>query len=99
MIIKINNVEYLIKQSLRSLMMFEQLTDKKASQIEDTLTDTITIFYCMLKSNNKNFDYKFEDFIDLIEDDIDAVNQFVEFIKENSKKNSKNEDKKKEVSK
>lgn len=98
MIIKINNVEYTIKQSLRSLMMFEQLTDKKASQIEDTLTDTITIFYCMLKSNNKNFDYKFEDFIDIIDNEVDAVNQFVDFIKQAST-NSKDENKKKEVNK
>lgn len=97
MIIKINNVEYLIKQSLRSLMMFEQLTDKKASQIEDNLTDTITIFYCMLKSNNKNFDFKFEDFIDIIDNEVDAVNQFVEFIKQASTPSTEN--KKKEVNK
>ena len=64
--VTINSKEFELKQSIRALMLFEQMTEKKASQIEDNLTDTVTIFYCMLKANNKDFDYGFETFIDYL---------------------------------
>ena len=83
--------EFYIKESIRSLLIFEELTGKKAAEISDNLTDTLTLFYCFLRANNKDtFNYTFENFIDLIDVNESAVNSFVKFIELQAIKNAKN---------
>ena len=98
-IIKLQEKEYEIKQSIRALMLFEQLTGKKAGEIEDNLTDTITIFYCMLKANNKEFNYTFDTFVEAIEVDEEALSTYIDFIKAQAIKTADKQVKKKQQQK
>lgn len=78
--------EWIIKKSMSSFLLFEELTKKPISEFNGTLSDTLTMFYCILKSKNPEFTYSFSDFIDLIDEEIEAVQKFNEFIeKENEK--------------
>lgn len=78
--IQIAGVDYVIKKSFRSLMLFEQLSKKNVDEIGESVTDLMMLFYCILKANNKHFEFEFEDFIDLIDDNQDTMDIFSEYI-------------------
>jgi hypothetical protein len=69
--IKVNGKEYSVKFSYRTYMLYEEFTDGKSIQEIKGLKDTLTLFYCSLNAYN-DFEYTFEQFIDLIEDDTNA---------------------------
>lgn len=74
-------VEYNIKQSFRALMMFEELAGKEASKANDSVTDLLKMFYCILKASNSNsFTYTFDKFIDLIDTNLLAVSEFTNYL-------------------
>ncbi len=79
--IKINGVEYKIKQSFRALMLFEEMTGKSVYQMDQTLNDVIKLFYCIIKANNRNiFNFSFDEFIDTIDDNPDSVELFNDYL-------------------
>jgi hypothetical protein len=79
--IKIDNKEFIIKQTFRSLMLFEEITKKPATQVNDSLTDIITLFYCVLKGANKTtFNYTQDEFIDLLDTHQDSINVFTDYL-------------------
>lgn len=85
--IKLGEKEYVVKKSMRALLLFEELTGKPMSKIDDSLNNTITLFYCILKVANKDFNYTFDEFIDLIDENIDSINVFTEYLQSEAKKN------------
>lgn len=78
--IKIGAVEYQIRQSFRALMLFENLTGKPVSESKDSVNTLMLMFYCILKSNNKDFEYSFETFVDLIDDNSDSIEVFSNYL-------------------
>jgi spore coat polysaccharide biosynthesis protein SpsF (cytidylyltransferase family) len=79
--IKIDGKEFLIKQSFRSLMEFEKMTKKPAPEMDVTVNDLITLFYCVLKAANKEtFDYSFENFIDVLDNNSEVLNEFSNYL-------------------
>lgn len=93
--IKIGEKEYKIRQSFRALLLFEELSGKDVSDIKDSVTDILKLFYCILKANNKDtFNYTFDEFIDLIDENYESVDVFSKFLTELN-----NEPKKKRVGK
>jgi hypothetical protein len=79
--IKIENNEYVVKQSFRSLMLFEEMTGKNANQLTDNLTDLMTLFYCILQAGNKDiFKFSFDQFIDLIDNNQDTIQVFNDYL-------------------
>lgn len=66
--IKINEVEYKVKRTNRSLLEFEKLTKKSIEEISANLTDMLGIFYSILKANNQHFNFTFEDFVDYLDE-------------------------------
>ena len=75
--ITINGKQLKVKQSFRSLMLFEEMTQRSVYKMNETVNDTVTLFYCILKGNNKElFTYSFDQFVDLLDDSPEYFDQF-----------------------
>lgn len=60
--IKIKDIDYEFKVTIRGMMIFEE-TMKKNFSITN-LTDTYVYMYCILMACNNNFVMSFDDFLD-----------------------------------
>lgn len=70
--INFDGKEYKIKLfSYRALFLFEELAGKPFSEAS-TLKDNVLYMYCLL-SANKDFEYEFEDYLDVLEDNPDML--------------------------
>jgi hypothetical protein len=79
--IKIAGKEYILKQSFRGLMTFEEMTNKPVEAVE-TMKDILTLFYCLLKACNKEtFTYSLDSFIDELDDSGAGIETFTNFMK------------------
>jgi hypothetical protein len=79
--IKIDDKDFIIRQSFRSLMEFEKMTKKPAPEMDITVNDLVTLLFCILKSANKDtFNYTFEGFIDVLDNNSEIVNEFSNFL-------------------
>lgn len=79
--IKINDVEYILRNSTRALLKFEELTGKSVLLINENYTDTITLFYSMLYGANKNtFKYGLDEFIDVLDDNEGSIEVFNNYL-------------------
>lgn len=66
MTIKINDKEFALKQTIRSIFLWEQITGR-SFEIQNTL-DNYLYFYCILLANNPDF-MLWDDFITAIDED------------------------------
>lgn len=79
MTITINNIEYKLKYTLRSLFIYEKITDNQFTG--KSLIDYYILFYSTLLANNSDtFKYTFDEFIQLCDDDSSLFVQFTEFL-------------------
>jgi hypothetical protein len=84
--ITIAETQLAIKQSFRALMLFEEMTNKSVNQMNETVADILTLFYCILKGNNqKLFNYSFDEFLDVIDEQPEVFTQFTEYLQEQAK--------------
>lgn len=95
--IKLFGKEWVLKRSMTAFLLFEELRKKPISELSNSLVDTLTIFYCILKAKNKNFNYSFDEFVELLDDEIDALNNFNAYMEKESSKNKSESSKKKKV--
>ena len=87
--IKIGETVYNIKQSFRALMIFEEITGKNISMANDSVSDILMMFYSLLKGNNKDFEFSFENFVELIDDNPESVEAFTDYLNNLSKEQTK----------
>lgn len=88
--ITINGKELSVKQSFRSLMEFEKMTGRNAYEFNPGVTDSLTIFYCILKAaNRETFDYSFDDFLGLLDENPKALEDFNEYVTKLAEENLK----------
>lgn len=80
----IKNTEYKLKYTLRALFIYEQITGK-AFKLE-TITDEYIFFYCMLLANNPNIQLTFNELIDAIDEDLEIMKQFQDFLRKELEK-------------
>lgn len=79
--ITIDGVEYTIKQSFRSLMLFEEMTGKNISKMDESIADILKLFYCILKGNNmETFMYSFDAFVDVIDEKPETLVVFTDYL-------------------
>lgn len=84
--IKIENVDYTLKNSTRALMKFEEITKRSVTELNENFTDTIALFYSMLYGANKNtFKYSYEEFIDILDDNQNQIEVFSNFLIDQAK--------------
>lgn len=72
--IEINGRQYKVKYSLRSLFIFEQITDKPFA-LTSTLDKTL-FYYCLVLANNKDTELTFDEFVDAIDENPNLINEF-----------------------
>lgn len=83
--LKLNGETYKIKYSFRALMYFEEMTSKKIDQINENVSDTLTIFYCILKASNRDtFNYTFDAFVDLVDEFPTSLEVFTDFLQQSA---------------
>lgn len=76
--IKDNEIE--LKYTLRSMIMYENITDQTFNP--QTLTDMITFMYCVVVASSKDYSLKFDEFIDYVDDNPNIINEFGKWIQE-----------------
>lgn len=98
--ITINSKDYIIKQSFRTFMLFEEQTGKSIASADITsFADTFKLLYCSLKACNRNtFNFSFDEFIDVIDEQPEILTKFTDFVESESNISNISEDnKKKEI--
>jgi hypothetical protein len=79
--ITIKGEEFLLKNTTRALLKFEEITEKSVAELNENITDTMALFYCMLYGANRNtFKYTYDEFIDLVDDDQSSLDMFSNFL-------------------
>lgn len=76
--ITINDKEIELKYTMRSMMLYENITEK--SFTPSTMTDLITFMYCIVVASSKDYSLKFDDFIDYLDENPAVLNEFSEWI-------------------
>ena len=90
--ITIDGKEYLIKQSFRGMMDYEESTGKLVSDIKTT-TDIVKFLYSMLKASNKNeWKYSFDEFIDVVDEHPEIFEFFKSFNSDSTEKKTQEKD-------
>lgn len=93
--ININGKNYTLKNTIRSLFIFEKIAGKQFDG--KNLIDYYILFYSNLLANNPDeFNLTFDEFIELNDQDMSLFNQFVEFITKSNQVNNQLIDKDKE---
>lgn len=97
MTININGTEYLIKNSLRVSLAYEnmKLSLEKANSLKPAeertemgpLMESFLYFYAMIFANNKDKFISFDDFIDAIDEDPNIIEKLNSVLNEEQKKN------------
>jgi len=71
--ISIKGKDYPVKMSIRAMIEYETITGKSISSVE-SLKDITVVFYCTVKAGGTDITY--DQFMDLIDDDMDAIGSF-----------------------
>lgn len=81
--IKINDKTIQLKKSFRSLIAYESATGKAFNP--STITESIMYFYCVIISSNSDLELSFDNFMDWLDDNPMALQEFTEWIVEQNK--------------
>jgi hypothetical protein len=86
---KIGTEEYLIKQTFRSLMLFEEMTGIQYEN-DNKMGTQFKMLYCILKAANRDtFKYSWDEFLDLLDNNQESVQTFFDYIQKLSGKSTK----------
>lgn len=97
MILKIKDKDVTLKYSFRSLMLYENIQNK--SFTPSTTTDVLVFMYCVIMGSEKDLDFTFDEFLDLVDEDQTLVIKFSEWLtKEINKQNTLSAEEKEEES-
>lgn len=86
MTIKIKDKEVELKYTLRSMLMYENITDKSFNP--ETLTDVITFMYCVVVASSQDYSLKFDDFISELDEHPELITDFGEWLNTSSNNNN-----------
>lgn len=92
--ITINNHEVELKKTFRSYVIYESITDKIFAP--KTMSDIITYFYSVVLASDRNLELTFDEFIDWLDDNEDALNDFEQWLTKINEVDSQFQSKKKE---
>lgn len=93
--ININGKNYTLKNTIRSLFIYEKIAGKQFDG--KNLIDYYILFYSILLANNPDeFNLTFDEFIEVNDKDMNLFNQFIEFITKSNQLNNQLIDKEKE---
>lgn len=96
MTITINDKEIELKQTIRSLLMYENIQGE--SYQPKSLNDILLYIFCVVVSSSKDYSLDYDTFIDWVDEHPDELTQIVQFIQQtqqNQNNIKKNKTKKK----
>lgn len=67
-----------LKYSLRAMMMYENVTDGK--EYPTTLTDMITLMYCIVVTSAKDYSITFDEWIEYLDEHMEFLNEFTTWM-------------------
>ena len=91
--INIKDKEIELKKSFRSYILFESITNQIFNP--KTMSDIITYFYSVVLASDRNLELTFDEFIDWLDENEDALNDFEKWLTEISKVEEQFQSKKK----
>lgn len=77
--VTINNKEYKLKYSVRTMMLFEAAANRIFSL--DTLSDQYLFLYCCILAGNKDTDLTFDKLLDSLDEDPSIFTVYTDFMK------------------
>lgn len=80
MTIKINDKEIELKQTIRSLLMYENIQGH--SYQPNSLNDVLLYIYCVVVASSKDYTLDYDQFIDWVDEHPDELSQIVQFIQQ-----------------
>lgn len=83
--IKIEEQEVELKMSFRAYMLYENITGKSFEATN--MTDIINFFFCVLITSSKNYDYKYNDFLDTLDENPNLLVEFSSWLESEYTKN------------
>ncbi len=84
--IKIQDREIELKYTMRSMLMYENITDKTFNP--KTMTDIVIFMYCIVISSAKDYSLNLDDFIDYLDENQHVFEEFGEWINKVSEVNN-----------
>ena len=99
MIVRINDKDITLRYSFRSLILYENI--QKKSFNPETTTDVLVFMFCVILSSEKELDFNFNQFLDMVDENPNLVTEFAIWLtKEMDKQNTLSpEDESKKVKK
>lgn len=67
MTLKINDKDVELKIKTRTYMLYENITNKSFEPT--TMTDIINFLYCVILTSSNDYDYKYNDLLDFLDED------------------------------
>lgn len=78
--VTINEKEIELKYTLRAMMMYENVVNGNINP--QSLTDMITLMYCITVCSAKDYNLSFEDFIDYVDEHPEFMTDFTKWVEE-----------------
>ena len=85
MTLKIKDREVNLKYSFRSFFIFENIMNRSFQP--NTTTDILVFFYSVIMASDKNLDFQFDEFLDMVDENPELIVKFSEFISKEVSKN------------
>lgn len=76
--ITIKDKEIELKYTMRSMLMYENITNKTFAP--NTMNDIVTYMYCVVLASTKDYSISYDEFIDYLDENIDVVNEFSQWL-------------------
>lgn len=72
--LKINNIDYKVKFTVRALMIYEKVSDEPFNL--NNVTNQILYMYCVLLANNPDMTLTFDELVDYLDDNFNLLKDF-----------------------
>lgn len=73
-----NGKEFDLRQSLRALVMYENITEKEFSP--KNFTDILTYLYCIVISSSKDYTMSFDSFLNYLDENPNKLNELTAWL-------------------
>lgn len=84
--ITIKEQEVTLKYGFRSLMVYEQIMGKTFEP--KGITEVLTFMYCVIISSEKNLEFSYDEFLDMIDEQPGLIKEFSEWLTETVQRNN-----------
>ena len=84
--VSIKGKEVTLKYGFRALMVYEQIMGKTFEP--KGVTEVLTFMYCVIISSEKNLEFSYDEFLDMIDEQPELIKEFSEWLTETVQRNN-----------